>query len=448
MKESPFISSLRFRGSNLQFLKEKSHECIICSPADTGKTVAACYKNVVICNQVPGCHAALVRKTYNSINDSVARTFDRVIQGLGIRKLGGTRADKYIFQNGSEIVLCGMDHPDRLLSSEWSHVQVCQAEELREGDWEIIASRVTGRGSVYKHPQIFGDCNPSHSRHWIRSRKQLTLLTGSVKDNPELYDDAGNPTPEGVRRMALAESMYTGVRRQRLLYGIWATAEGAVYDMFMPEQHVLVRPMSDAKEIFITIDEGYTNPAVILCVFEDSDGRMHVFREFYKTKQLQGTVVEQVVLWSKEFGNPLIACDEAAAGLIADLKSHGLRVQGAKGRTPESSGTHVIMDGIKAVQDRLKMQEDGRPRLTVDPSCVNTIQEFESYAFAKTASNDVLKDCPAKEFDHTMDAIRYLVALRMTAGGFASAGGFMTGGSEGGLTEDVFETEFIDFDAL
>jgi phage terminase large subunit len=176
---------------------------------------------------------------------------------------------------------------------------------------------------------------------------------------------------------------------------------------------------------------------------------LHIFREFYKRKQLQQIVVSQTVEWSKEFGNPLIACDEAASGLIADLQSKGLRVQGAKGRTPESSGTHVIMDGVKAVQDRLKVQPDGKPRLTVDPNCVETIGEFESYAFAKTTANsaDLLKDAPQKEFDHAMDAIRYLVALRMSTAGFSAVAGFMTG-DVGGTEESAFEPEYIDFDTL
>ena len=271
------------------------------------------------------------------------------------------------------------------------------------------------------------------------------MINGTQKDNPSLYNDDGSITAEGQRRMDLAGKMLTGVRRQRLLYGIWATAEGAVYDMFQPEVHVVTRPMSDFKTFFMAMDEGYTNPAVILCIGEDSDGRLHVFREFYKTKQLQSVVVEAALKWSTELGNPLTTCDEAAAGLIADLKSQGMRVVGAKGRTPESSGKHVIMDGVKAVQDRLKVQGDGRPRLTVDPSCTNTINEFESYAFKKNPGGGVDKDEPEKLYDHAMDALRYLVAQRMTQVGFASAKGFLVGDGGGALGGLDFEPETIDF---
>jgi phage terminase large subunit len=61
-----------------------------------------------------------------------------------------------------------------------------------------------------------------------------------------------------------------------------------------------------------------------------------------------------------------------------------------------------VLDGITKVQDYLKIQGDGKPRLTVDPSCVNTINEFESYVWKEN------KDEPVKDNDHAMDALRYL----------------------------------------
>lgn len=436
-KPLPPISKLRFRGANLEAIKSKHHEMILCSPADTGKSYALSYKSAIIAHQIPGCHAALVRATFNSLQDSIVKTFDRVISGLGVQKLGGSRTEKYLFNNGSEIVLIGMDRPDKLLSSEWDFLQVCQAEEIKENQWEIAASRVTGRGAVFKHPQIFGDCNPSSSRHWIRSRKSLKLISGSQKDNPELYDDAGNMTPEGVRRMGMADKMLTGVRRQRLLYGQWATAEGAVYDTFSPPIHVLERPRSEFKEFGLAIDEGFTNPAVILEIGEDSDGRFHVFREFYKRGVRPEDFVNITEDWARSIGSPLVAVDEAAAGLIADLRERGLNAQGAKGRTPDSTGKHIILDGIAAIQNRLKVSGDGKPRLTIDPSCVEVINEFESYVWKPE------KDEPIKENDHAMDALRYYVAKKMNQTGFASATGFSGSSSIEAAPTDLWVPDWL-----
>jgi phage terminase large subunit len=43
--------------------------------------------------------------------------------------------------------------------------------------------------------------------------------------------------------------------------------------------------------------------------------------------------------------------------------------------------------------------------LTVDPSCVNTISEFESYQYPDGRRGN--SDNPIKENDHAMDALRY-----------------------------------------
>jgi PBSX family phage terminase large subunit len=184
----------------------------------------------------------------------------------------------------------------------------------------------------------------------------------------------------------------SGVRYKRLFLGEWATAEGAVYEMFNHNDHVLVRDPREFKSFGMAIDEGYTNPAVILFIGTDTDDRLHIFREYYKRNQLQSAVVEQVGRWCVRKWVRKIVVDEAAAGLIADLRNNGIPAVGQKGR---------VLDGIARVQNLLKLQGDGRPRLTIDPSCVNTINEFESYVWKPE------KDEPVKENDHAMDAIRY-----------------------------------------
>jgi phage terminase large subunit len=142
------------------------------------------------------------------------------------------------------------------------------------------------------------------------------------------------------------------------------------------------------------MDEGYTNPAVILLVGIDGDERLHIAREYYERGKLQKDVVQTARTWGLgERKAELIAVDAAAAGLIADLRDVGLSAQAAKGR---------VLDGIANVQARLKVQGDGKPRLTVDPACVNVINEFESYVWKPE------KDEPVKENDHAMDALRYL----------------------------------------
>lgn len=390
-------------GGNADMMYSHEPEVIVEGPAETGKTLADCWKAHLICSKYPGAQGAILRKTQTSIYGSVLQTYGRVIADAPVLPYGGEKPEKYIYSNGSVVWCGGMDNRDRVLSSERDFIMTCQTEEFTVDDWEYLTTRTTGRGSVIPYPQLFGDANPAGSKHWIKERNKaghLRLIPTTHKDNPTLYRRDGTLTEQGKRTMARLGAL-TGVRRKRLFEGIWATAEGAVYDNFDSAVHVRERSRDEFHTWYLAMDEGYTNPAVILLVGEDSDGRLHIFMEYYERGKLQSTVVSAAKDWTLDYSVSLAAVDEAAAGLIADLVNEGVPAFAMKGR---------VLDGIQIVQDRLKVQGDGLPRLTVDPSCTNAINEFESYVWKKITNTGIVKDEPQKENDHAMDAIRYLAA--------------------------------------
>ena len=379
------------------FMYCREPEYIAEGPAETGKTLAACWKIHLLALKYPKLNGAIVRKTQTSIYGSVLQTFERVIEGAPVEAYGGEKPQKYIYSNGSVIWVGGMDKADKILSSERDFFYVNQAEELSLDDWEKLTTRTTGRGAVMPYTMTFGDCNPGGSKHWIRERSKsgsIKLIKTNHTDNPTLFDPStGAITVQGERTMAQLEKL-TGVRRKRLLEGIWSTAEGAVYDTFDASIHVRVRDPQEMKEWYIGEDEGYVNPSVILVVGKDSDGRYHVYREFYKSGILQNPIVRKTDEWVKEYNAQLVAVDAAAAGLIGDMRDYGIPAQGAKGR---------VKDRIDAVSNLLIVQGDGLPRMTIDPSCENTINDFESRVWKPE------KDEPVKENDHGTDAFEYLM---------------------------------------
>lgn len=408
------IVNYELRGANHAAFASTEHEVINSGSADTGKTFANCLKLHAACDHVPGVKALMARKTMNSLHTSIAKTFMRIVAPLvkegRVRPYGGERPSEFIYPNGSEIWLGGMDNPETCLSSEWDLVVCCQSEELTLNDWELLSSRCSGRGAVLRHPQILGDCNPSGNRHWIRDRAaqgKVRLLVSTHKDNPDLYDAAGNMTPEGRRRLAIMESSLSGVRRKRLLDGIWATAEGAVYDIFDVNTHRCVRDPAEMVNWYLAQDAGYTHPAVVLLVGADSDKRLHVFREFYKRGVVPEDVVAVAAEWNTEKQCEFSAVDSAAAGLVASLRAAGVNALAVE--------KGLIFDGIELVMNYLKVQGDGKPRLTVDPSCVETVNEFESYAWKPD------KDVPQDASNHSMDAIRYLCRQIATGTGAFTA---------------------------
>ena len=83
--------------------------------------------------------------------------------------------------------------------------------------------------------------------------------------------------------------------------------------------------------------------------------------------------------------------DPSAAGLITSL---GQR------KVPVRKATNDVKLGISRVTSIL-------PDLTIDPSCVNTIAEFESYQY-KAGAKAEENESPVKANDHALDVIRYL----------------------------------------
>lgn len=382
------------RGAAAELIYSHDPEVIISGPSETGKTLASCWKLHTMMVKYPGAQAAIVRKTFKSMPGSVLQTFAKVIKDSPVEVYGGARPEQYLYPNGSIIWIGGMDNPDKVLSSERDVIYVNQAEELLEAEWETLTTRVTGRAGNMPYSQLFGDCNPSGSQHWIRKRvrdNKLKMLISYHQDNPTLYTEDGQLTERGKRTMQTLQAL-SGVRYKRLFMGEWATAEGAVYEAFNHQDHVKTRNPKEMRYFGMAIDEGYTNPAVILFIGVDNDNRLHVYREWYERGKLQSEVCKQVNRWYIPHRVQNITVDEAAAGLIAELRNYDLPAVGRKGR---------VLDGIARVQDLLKVQPDGRARLTIDPSCINTINEFESYVWKPE------KDEPVKDNDHALDALRY-----------------------------------------
>src|SRR5690606_2917461 len=82
--------------------------------------------------------------------------------------------------------------------------------------------------------------------------------------------------------------------------------------------------------------------------------------------------------------------DPSAKAYIDDLASEGVPVERAN---------NDITTGIQTVASFVG------PGFTVDPDCVHTIAEFESYQYPEEGKRD--NDKPLKQNDHCMDALRY-----------------------------------------
>jgi phage terminase large subunit len=248
--------------------------------------------------------------------------------------------------------------------------------------------------------QVYGACNPGPPTHHLARRFGLggdavTPMPGSRAVRTQSTDNFFLP------RDYLAQlATYTGLALKRFVLGLWVGGEGLVYDRWNRDQFVTTRP-GPWSRVIVGQDEGYTNPAVILMVGEDNDGRLHVIDEWYERKTLEADVIAKAAQVNAAHKPEAFVVDPAAAKLRAAMVNAGLRVYPAN---------NDVFPGIQRVQQRLIIAGDDRPRLTVDPRCVNLIREFETYEWKTDRTGQRAKDEPKKEHDHALDALRYVVA--------------------------------------
>ena len=301
------------------------------------------------------------------------------------------------------------------MSSEYDFIYAQEAVELSEEDWETLTIRC--RYGVIPYQQVIGDCNPAMPSHWIKrkiDRKEgMTGILSRHQDNPVLYNqETGLLTPRGVQYMGKLQAL-SGVRRKRYFEGIWAAAEGMIYTSWNPDIHVISRfPIPSSWRRVWVIDFGYTNPFVWQCWAIDEDDRAYRIAEIYQQHLLVEDACALIKAWKGEHQEPYptdVICDWDAEDRATFERHMNMDT------TPADKS---VLNGLHSVMSRLRVQEDGKPKLFYVRDSVwepdanlmeemkpwKTEDEFDGYEW----ENSLKKETPRKVDDHGLDCTRYL----------------------------------------
>lgn len=283
---------------------------------------------------------------------------------------------------------------------------------------ESFVNQATGRCSVDGSKYWF-NCNPDGPYHWFKLNwiDKSTGYLGKQKTAEIRKKAAEEKKDAGLKELlylhftmddnlSLSEeikaryrSMYTGVFFKRYILGLWAMAEGIIYDMFDNTKHVKSQlPKLYTSGRYISIDYGTQNATVFLLWAKGIDNKWYCIKEYYysgRDKGKQKTDAEYVADLKKFAAGQKIKAvivDPSAASFIAELRKNGFPVLKAK---------NDVEDGIRLVGTLLNQE-----RILFHISCVNTIMEFASYIWDEKAAEHG-EDKPIKQHDHAMDAVRY-----------------------------------------
>lgn len=406
--------------------KSRRREILLSGPGDTGKSRGCLEKLHHCANKYAGARLLIVRKTRKSLTQSAMVTYEQKVLPKGwLAKRGkkglihfNTTDQQYEYPNGSIIAVGGMDDPEKILSSEWDIIYVQEATELSENDWEILTMRL--RNSVIPYQQLIADCNPSYPTHWLKLRCErgaTLMLESRHEDNPSF-------TPE---RRAVLEAL-TGVRYLRLCKGIWAAAEGMVYEEWDATVHKVTLTQLVAWNILTPdgkinpagvelvvagVDWGWTNPGTILVFAVDHDGRLYLIHEVYQTQRTDDWWVERGKHLKQRYNIRQFICDPAMPAYIAKFKEAGLHAVEAD---------NDIATGVNDMRERLQLAGDGRPRFYMYEYCLKDRDEARvearqpfcldgeivEYVWPKAQDGKPIKEVPVAVNNHALDASRYV----------------------------------------
>ncbi len=284
----------RPRGAARELLRRRDDEVLLAGPAGTGKSRACLEKLNLAALKYPGFRGLIVRQVRDTLPASALETYEKFVipellaAGAVVYRSGsGHRPARYVYTNGSELWIAGLDKPTKIMSTEFDMIYIQEATEVTPDGWESLTTRL--RSIVMPYRQLIADCNPDSSTHWLNLRCQsgaTVMVHSRHQDNPLLYTDAGERTAMGVEYLAKLDRL-TGVRRLRLRDGIWAAAEGVIWGSFDPATHVIDPfPIPPDWPRIWTVDFGLVHPFVWQAWAVAPDGELYRYREIHMSGRL------------------------------------------------------------------------------------------------------------------------------------------------------------------
>jgi len=488
------------RGSAVRLFNCRADEVLVSGPAGPGKT-RACLEKILMmallngvirtdrATGLPVADAAgkpvqhrpfvglIARKTHKSLTSTTLETWrqhvaaEAIAGGLCVYYGGSaTEPPQYRFANGSKILLTGLNDVTRVMGAEVDLVYVGEATELVPKDWEFLTSRL--RNGAISFQQIVADCNPDRPTHWLKQRCDeglTTILYAQHWENPRYFEDVGpagstdlDPgtveehegrlyrlTPAGVSYLGRLDNL-TGVRKQRLRFGLWTAADGLVYENWDPSVHIAeTRPKTIPWEWprYWVIDFGYKNPFVCQWWAQTPDDQLVMYREIYHTGRLVEDHARQMLRLVTRYA-PRTKLTKEQLEFAKDKPAEALDLGLLVWNEPEpqaiicdhdaedratlsrhlgrgtTAARKTVTEGIQAVEARLKVRGNGQPGLILLPDSLVerdlslkeagkpmcTAEEFGGYVWEPPAEGKAAKESPLKLDDHGMDDVRYLVA--------------------------------------
>lgn len=278
---------------------------------------------------------------------------------------------------------------------------------------EEFFTQLLGRMSV-PGAKLFGTSNPDMPAHWLKRRfldriaqlKDWKSWHFTLEDNPALTEEY----------KASIRNEFTGLWYRRFILGEWVAAEGAIFDMWDEDRHVIKwADLPMMRELLgVGMDYGTQNASTGLMLGLGVDDRLYLVDEWrYDASQSQVRLSD--VGLSKRF-RAWLAQDHlpyqhsmVPEWVIVDPAAASFKTQlGDDGVDNVMNGDNNVLYGIRTMASLLSVD-----KLKVSDRCPGFIEEAPGYSWDPVAAEKG-EDKPMKTADHSLDGGRYAVATTET----------------------------------
>lgn len=278
---------------------------------------------------------------------------------------------------------------------------VDEATLIPRGFWNQLLGRLSVPGA-----RLLATTNPDNPGHWLK--KEFLDRSGMLDLRQWHFTLEDNPALDPAY-VASLKAEYVGLWYRRFITGHWVQSEGAIYEMFDVEKHVVRTLPRIDRWLCDAIDYGTVNPYADLLIGIGADRKLYVASEYRhdsRNERRQMTDSEYSKArraWLARVPQPesnvvgvapeWTIVDPSASSYIEQLHRDGV--------TGVTAADNSVLDGIRTVSSLLSTGD-----LFVHESASGLIDELPGYSWDDGAAERG-DDKPIKENDHSCDALRY-----------------------------------------
>lgn len=402
-------------------LSDKSKLCIANQTATieayegtvrSAKTITTLMSWLRFCRTGPAGDLAMVGRTERTVYRNLIQPLEQMV---GAKRCKYNRGTGVLILLGRTVHIIGANNEasvTKIQGLTLAGLYLDEAAELPESFFNMATTRLSVEGA-----KMWLTCNPGGRNHWLKTKwldkaslwvtrtgevlrfaenlaMRVHRYSFTIEDNPYL-------SKAFVERL---KASYVGVWYRRYILGEWTNAEGAIFDMWDPDLHV-VSVLPEITRRIVGVDYGTTNATAAIEIGLGVDGRLYATREWRHDSRAGATrwTDAQLSAGLRAWLHPdteWVMVDPSAASFRLQLLRDGL------GNVAPAS--NAVSDGIREVASLMSVG-----MLKVSTDCPGLIAEKPEYAWDPKATERG-EDEPIKKNDHSLDGERYAVraALR------------------------------------